>query len=68
LYPANREVCERGRPAGSAKQVIEDHTVWKLTQEQQKIFIDGLMNPPAPNRKLQEAYKRFRKYKATTRR
>jgi uncharacterized protein (DUF1778 family) len=52
----------------AAKQAIADHTVWKLTEEQQKTFIDALMVPPAPNQKLQEAYKRFRKYKASVRR
>jgi len=49
----------------AARQAIAEHTVWKLTQEQQKVFIDALMDPPAPNQKLREAYKRFRKYKAS---
>jgi uncharacterized protein (DUF1778 family) len=49
----------------AARQAIAEHTVWRLTQEQQKIFIDALMDPPAPNQKLREAYKRFRKYKAS---
>jgi uncharacterized protein (DUF1778 family) len=51
----------------AAKRAIADHAVWKLTQEQQKIFIDALMEPPAPNPKLQAAYKRFRKYKESSR-
>ena len=72
-----RAACVQGRTVTdfvvsalqeAAKQAIADHTVWKLTQEQQKVFIDALMDPPAPNRKLQEAYKRFRKYKASARR
>ena len=49
----------------AARQAIAECTVWKLTQDQHKVFIDALMNPPAPNQKLQEAYKRFRKYKAS---
>ena len=49
----------------AARQAIAEHTVWRLTQEQQKVFIDALMDPPAPNQKLREAYKRFRKYKAS---
>jgi uncharacterized protein (DUF1778 family) len=49
----------------AAKQAIAEHAVWKLTQEQQKVFIGALMDPPAPNQKLQAAYKRFRKYKAS---
>jgi uncharacterized protein (DUF1778 family) len=51
----------------AAKQAIADHTVWKLTEEQQEAFIGALMDPPAPSRKLREAYKRFRKYKASAR-
>jgi len=49
----------------AAKQAIAEHTVWKLSQEQQKVFIDALMDSPAPNQKLREAYKQFRKYKAS---
>lgn len=52
----------------AAKQAIADHTVWKLTQEQQKVFIDALTDPPPPNQTLQKAYKRLRKYKASVRR
>jgi len=52
----------------AARQAIADHAVWKLTQDQQELFIGALMAPPAPNPKLREAYKRFRKYKASTRR
>jgi uncharacterized protein (DUF1778 family) len=52
----------------AAKQAIAEHAVWKLTQEQQKVFIGALTDPPAPNQELQAAYKRFRKYKASARR
>jgi uncharacterized protein (DUF1778 family) len=51
----------------AAKRAIADHTVWKLTQEQHKVFIDALTDPQAPNQKLQEAYKRFREYTASAR-
>lgn len=69
-----RAACVQGRTVTdfvvsalqkAAKQAIAEHTVWKLTQEQQKVFIDALMDPPAPNQKLREAYKRFRKYKVS---
>jgi uncharacterized protein (DUF1778 family) len=69
-----RAACVQGRTVTdfvvsalqeAARQAIAEHTVWRLTQEQQKIFIDALMDPPAPNQKLREAYKRFRKYKAS---
>jgi uncharacterized protein (DUF1778 family) len=49
----------------AAKQAIAEHTVWKLTQEQRTVFIDALMDPPAPNPKLRQAYRRFQKYKAS---
>jgi len=52
----------------AAEQAIADHTVWKLSQEQHKAFIAALTDPPAPNQKLRQAYKRFRKYKASSRR
>lgn len=52
----------------AAKQAIAEHAVWKLTQEQQKVFIGAMTDPPAPNQELQAAYKRFRKYKASARR
>jgi len=69
-----RAACVQGRTVTdfvvsalqeAAKQAIADHTVWRLTQEQQRIFIGALTDPPAPNQKLQAAYKRFRKYKAS---
>jgi uncharacterized protein (DUF1778 family) len=72
-----RAACVQGRTVTdfmvsalqeAAKQAIADHRVWKLTEDQQEVFIGALMTPPAPNPKLREAYKRFRKYKASTRR
>ena len=72
-----RAACVQGRTVTdfvvsalqeAAKQAIAEHTVWRLTQEQRKVFVDALMDPPAPNQKLREAYKRFRKYKASARR
>jgi uncharacterized protein (DUF1778 family) len=51
----------------AAKQAITEHTVWKLTRQQQQAFVDALLDPPAPNQKLREAYKQFREYKADVR-
>jgi uncharacterized protein (DUF1778 family) len=51
-------------PQDTARQTIADHAVWRLTEEQRNVFLEALMNPSAPNAKLREAYKRFRKYKA----
>jgi len=47
----------------AAKQAIAEHTVWKLTQAQQEVFIHALIEPRAPNAKLREAHKRYRQYK-----
>jgi len=72
-----RAACVQGRTVTdfvvsalqeAAKQAIADHTVWKLTQEQQKVFISSLTDAPAPNQKLRKAYRRFRKYQASARR
>ena len=69
-----RAACVQGRTVTDfvvsalqemARQAIAEHSVWKLTQEQHKVFIDALMDPPAPNQKLREGYKRLRKYKAS---
>jgi uncharacterized protein (DUF1778 family) len=49
----------------AARKTIEQSTVWQLSQDQQKAFVETLMNPPAPNQKLQAAYGRYKEYKAT---
>jgi len=46
----------------AARKAIEDSAVWHLSEEQQKAFVASLMKPPAPNRKLREAYSRYKKY------
>ncbi len=45
----------------AATKTVEDHAVMKLTLEEQKIFVDALMNPPAPNEALQRAAERYRR-------
>ena len=47
----------------AAKRAIEEYTVWTLNQEQQKVFVHALLAPPAPNPKLSQAHKRYRRYK-----
>jgi uncharacterized protein (DUF1778 family) len=49
----------------AAQDALAKHSVWKLNQEQQQVFFDTLMNPPAPNPKLRSAFKRYEKYKAS---
>ncbi|HXM42058.1 MAG TPA: DUF1778 domain-containing protein [Bryobacteraceae bacterium] len=72
-----RAACVQGRTVTdfmvsalqeAARQAIADRTVWKLAQEQQKVFVGALTTPPGPNQKLQEAYKRFQEYKASVHR
>jgi len=69
-----RAACVQGRTVTdfvvsalqeAAKRAIEEQTVWQLNQDQQKIFIRALTDPPAPNPKLRAAYKRYRQYKTS---
>jgi uncharacterized protein (DUF1778 family) len=48
----------------ASRRAIEESTVWKLSQDQQKAFVEALMGPPAPNAKLRAAYRRYEKLKA----
>jgi uncharacterized protein (DUF1778 family) len=48
----------------AARKAIEESTVWQLSRDQQKAFIEALMEPPAPNRNLRAAHRRYEKYKA----
>jgi uncharacterized protein (DUF1778 family) len=72
-----RAACVQGRTVTdfvvsalqeAAKRAIEEHSLWKLTQEQQQVFIQALTDPPPPNSKLREAHKRYRQYKTTVNR
>jgi uncharacterized protein (DUF1778 family) len=48
----------------AAKKAVEESSVWKLSRDQQKAFVEALLNPPAPNRKLRAAYRHYQQYKA----
>ena len=50
----------------AARKAIEEDRVWKLSRDQQKAFIDALMDPPAPNQKLRAAYKRYEESQAVS--
>jgi len=52
----------------AAKRAIDEHTVWALKHDQQKLFVDTLMHPPAPNSRLRAAHKRYRQYTTTVNR
>jgi uncharacterized protein (DUF1778 family) len=51
----------------AARKAIEESAVWKLSQDQQKTFVEALMKPPSPNRKLRAAYQRYKKFSAVSR-
>ena len=68
-----RAACVQGRTVTdfvitalqeAARKAIKESTVWQLSQEQRKAFMDGLLEPPAPNQNLRTAYQRYKKYKA----
>jgi uncharacterized protein (DUF1778 family) len=77
VTPAQKELIERAARAQgrtvtdfvitalheAARKALEESTLWQLTQEQQKAFVEALMEPPAPNRNLRNAYKRYKNYK-----
>ena len=44
----------------AASKIIRDHEVITLTTQESEIFVNALMNPPAPNAALQKAAKRHR--------
>jgi uncharacterized protein (DUF1778 family) len=45
----------------AAVQTLEQHESINLTIEERKIFIDALLNPPAPNEALRSATRRYNK-------
>lgn len=45
----------------AATKTIEDHNTIRLSVEEQKVFVEALMNPPAANQDLRRAAERYRK-------
>lgn len=43
-----------------ADALIRDHDVLNLTTKDQRIFVDALLKPPAPNKKLKRAVQRYK--------
>jgi uncharacterized protein (DUF1778 family) len=43
----------------AAQRIIQESEVLTLSQRDSKAFVEALMNPPKPNKKLREAAKRF---------
>jgi len=42
-----------------AQEILEEEKVLRLMDEDQKVFVDTLLNPPTPNKKLLTAAKKF---------
>lgn len=49
----------------AARRAIDEYTSWTLSQAQQRVFIDALIHPPAPNEQLKSALGRYRAFKAS---
>jgi uncharacterized protein (DUF1778 family) len=47
----------------AATRVVEEHDVLKLSLEDKRRFVDGLMNPPDPNEALKRAVERHQRMK-----
>jgi len=45
----------------AANQVIQQHDTMTLSRKDQEVFVEALLNPPAPSPKLQAAAQRYRK-------
>lgn len=43
-----------------ADTLIRDHDVLNLTTKDQRIFVDALLKPPAPNKKLKRAAQHYK--------
>jgi len=44
----------------AAKRTVQEHELMVLTKRDRETFVNALLNPPAPNRKLREAARRHR--------
>lgn len=45
----------------AALRTVQAHQVISLTAQEQKIFVEALLNPPAPGPRLRSAARRYRK-------
>jgi len=44
-----------------AKRIVSEHEVLQLTKRDREAFVDALLNPPEPNKKLREAARYYTK-------
>jgi uncharacterized protein (DUF1778 family) len=45
----------------AAIRTIQQHTTWTLENKERDFFVEVLMNPPAPSRRLRSAAQRYKK-------
>ncbi|MEX2301382.1 MAG: DUF1778 domain-containing protein [Bryobacterales bacterium] len=43
----------------AAKKIIREHEIIELSTLDRKVFVDALLNPPAPSRNARQAAKRY---------
>jgi uncharacterized protein (DUF1778 family) len=47
--------------AQAASETIESYEVLRLSERDRAAFVDALLNPPRPNRRLRQAARRYRR-------
>ena len=48
-----------------AEAIVRDSEILRLSRKDREIFIDALLHPPAPNKKLRQAAARYKKQNHT---
>jgi uncharacterized protein (DUF1778 family) len=48
----------------AAVRTIREHEVWTLQGRDREIFVETLLNPPAPNARMKAAVARYKKLSA----
>ena len=46
----------------AAQEVISEHSQWKLAQEDSEAFMEALLNPKPPGKRLIQAAQRYRQW------
>ncbi|AUS99424.1 hypothetical protein CLI64_02890 [Nostoc sp. CENA543] len=44
----------------AANEVIQEHEIMVLSRQDQEVFVEALLNPPAPSEKLRAAAQRYK--------
>ena len=56
----NHREGKNSRRAGEAKRAIQEHETWTITGKDAEVFVNALLNPPAPNERMKAAVQRYR--------